>query len=208
MFSMMKGLKPVLAGAAGVMVSAGVAFAAPAPGYDNTQGAQVQPQTVPVRTERYTYTDTETTRTQPAMRYYDNDADYRPATAGIRGGEMATVINPGSIRYLSGGIGHDEQLMLKNAEADYPVKVVFANTNGAFMSDVEVTVKDAAGKTVLGLTTDGPVLLMDLEPGTYTLSADDGSEVKTQKLNVSDSIRSYTLHFKTSEPLGYDPSAG
>lgn len=197
--------RAVLAGAAGILVTGSAAFAAPY----HPQGTRVQPQDAPVMTERYTYTHTETRRT-PAMQYRDNDADYRAATPGNVGqpARAAEVFNPGNIAYLSGGIGQDEQQMLKSAEAQYPVKVVFANTNGAYMSDVDVTVNDAAGEKVLGLTTDGPVLLMDLQPGTYTLSADDGGQVKTQKLQVSESKRSYTLHFKTSEPRGYDASAG
>lgn len=188
----------LLAGAAGVIVSGSAAMAAPA--YVQ-QG--IEPQAQPVTTNSYVYSRTEVTTRAPQYQYMDNDDAYQATTTGMRKTDVAVVTNPDNIRYLSGGIGHDEQMQLKAAEAEYPVKLTFANSNGAYMSDVDVTVKNSAGETVLGLTTDGPVLLMDLEPGTYTLSADSGSEVKTQKLNVSDSIRSYTLHFKAQGTADY-----
>lgn len=200
----MKGRRPIalpVLAAAGVLM-AGTALAAPR--YDNTDEMRMQPQAAPMQNTQMN------DRAAPyGYGYEANDGNYRypSATTGMRT-DVAEVINPGNIRYLSGGIGQDEQMMLKQAEADYPVKVVFANTNGAYMSDVNVTVKDASGATVLKLVTDGPVLLMDLKPGAYTLSADDGGQVKSQKLNVSDSNRTYTLHFKTAEPLGYNGQAG
>lgn len=191
-----------LVGVASVVLTAQAAFAAPYNPQD------LAPQAAPVMTETTVYTHTEVTRTAPELRI-DNDRDYQNATTtGERSSNVSEVINPDGIRYMSGGIGADEQAMFKAAEADYPVKVTFANSNGAFMSDVEVMVKNSAGETVLGLYTDGPILMMDLKPGNYTLTADDGSEVKTQKLNVTDKIRSHTLHFKTTEPVGYDRTAG
>lgn len=205
MFNLMKTKKPLalslMAGVAGVMMSGSAAAASYA-----TQG--MQPQTEPVATQQYIYSRTTVTET-PAYEYGDNDANYEAATTSqLRSTDTMETLNPNGIQYLSGGIGADEQMMLQQAEAQYPVKIVFANSNGAYMSDVDVTVKNTSGETVLGLTTDGPVLLMDLEPGNYTLSADDGVEVKTQKLSVTDSTRTYTMHFKTNEPVGYDRTAG
>lgn len=205
MFNQLKMKKPLalsmMAGVAGVMMAGSAAAASYA-----TQG--MQPQTEPVATQQYIYSRTVVTET-PAYQYRDNDANYEAATTSqLRSTSTMETVNPNGIQYLSGGIGADEQMMLKQAEAQYPVKVVFANSNGAYMSDVDVTVKNTSGETVLGLTTDGPVLLMDLEPGTYTLSADDGMQVKTQKLSVTDSTRTYTLHFKANEPVGYDRTAG
>lgn len=88
------------------------------------------------------------------------------------------LYNPQNIRFLSGGVGADEQALIKAAEADYPVKITFASDGGAYFSDVQVDVKDSKGTDVLSLITDGPILLLDLKPGTYTLTASNGREVK------------------------------
>lgn len=196
----------LMAGAAGVVLS-GTAMAAP---MQSMQGTQMYPQAEPVITERYTYTRTEIVPAPTAMEHeaLDNDAYYQAANLGTRTNMAAGVVNPDNIRYLSGGIGQDEQRLMKEAESGYSAKVVFADSHGAYLSDVDVTVRDSVGNTVLGLRTDGPVLLLDLKPGTYVLTADDGKEVKTQKLDVSGGMRSHTLHFKADKPLGYDRTAG
>lgn len=94
------------------------------------------------------------------------------------------LFNPNRIRYISGGVGREEQERIKAAEANYPVKVTFAAEGGAFLSDIQVDVKDGEGKDILSLITDGPVLLMDLQPGTYTLTASNGTEAKEHTFSL------------------------
>jgi hypothetical protein len=201
----------ILAGAASALVSASAAFAAEP---YQTQGAQLQPQTQPVYVEyQSTYTRTERPVAPTAIdsaRVYDHDMA-TATTMPVQPQEQiaATVINPNGIRYISGGIGADEQARIEAAQAQYPVKLVFADSNGAYMSNVDVTVSNAStGETVLGLQTDGPILLMDLKPGNYTVKANDKGQVKTQQLTVSDARKTYTMHFKASGPQDYSMTTG
>jgi len=57
----------------------------------------------------------------------------------------------GNVSYLSGGIGVDQ--------ADY-------------ISDAKVDIRDASGNPVLSATTQGPIMLLRLPSGTYTVDVD------------------------------------
>lgn len=102
--------------------------------------------------------------------------------------------NPSNIRFLSGGVGADEQQRLKAAEADYPLKITFAREDGSFVSDVRVDFTDAKGGEVLKLVTDGPILLVDLKPGSYIVTATDGADTKEQKFTLGNK-HAFAIHF-------------
>lgn len=75
------------------------------------------------------------------------------------------------IRFLSAGVGIEER------KATYPpfsLKLIFAQTDGAFIAGVSVTIKDLTGKDILKISEDqvsGPWLFLDLVPGTYLVTA-------------------------------------
>lgn len=104
------------------------------------------------------------------------------------------LLNPGNIRFLSGGVGHDEQQRLAAAESDYPLKVTFARADGSFVSDVRVAFADEKGNEVLQIVTDGPILLVDLKPGAYTITATDGADTKEQKFTLGKK-HAFAIHF-------------
>lgn len=102
--------------------------------------------------------------------------------------------NPSNIRFLSGGVGADEQQRLAAAEADYPLKITFARKDGSFVSDVRVNFSDEKGNDVLQIVTDGPILLVDLKPGTYIVTATDGADSKEQKFTLGKK-HAFAIHF-------------
>lgn len=206
----------LMAGAAGALIST-AAFAADtissnttttSTSYNYGAAPVIQPQTAPVVVQQeYTYTRTEREVPVVAHGTYEREGATVAPSKPLRAEPQAEV-NPHGIRFMSGGVGADEQARFKAAEAEYPVKFVFASSGGAFMSDVNVTVTDKAGETVLGMMTDGPILLMDLEPGSYTVKADDHGQVQTRDITVSDSSnKTYTLHFKAMSPQDYSLNA-
>lgn len=205
----------LLAGVAGALVS-GAAFADEAietrattttTTYSYGAPPVLQPQTAPVVVgQEYTYTRIERP-TEAAIPRYDS-YERQPVTPMPQNNTLRTApqpeVNPNGIRYMSGGVGADEQARFRAAEAEYPVKLVFANSNGAFMSNLDITVTDRSGNRVLGMTTDGPILLMDLEPGSYNVKADGQGQTQTRTITVPDNgIRTYTLHFKATGPQDY-----
>ena len=76
------------------------------------------------------------------------------------------------ISYLSGGVGRDQALAMEKAERHYPLSMVFsAGKRGAFLADVNVTIKNKAGKTLLDTNADGPIMLVQLPAGDYSIDA-------------------------------------
>jgi len=68
----------------------------------------------------------------------------------------------GQITYITGGVGSDEAAAVKQAESKYPLSLEFvqhAKPRDEFLANVDVTIRDQAGKTALKTTSDGPFLL-------------------------------------------------
>lgn len=77
------------------------------------------------------------------------------------------------VTYVVGGIGHDESAAMKAAEKSYPLSMIFyAGKDNEYVADVKVAIKDKAGKTVLDTRADGPIMLVKVPAGRYTITAD------------------------------------
>ena len=78
---------------------------------------------------------------------------------------------PSGAIYVTGGVGSEGVDRLKSMEKDFNLKLVFANTAGAYLSDVRVTIVDASGRVVLDATSEGPILMAKLPAGGYRVDA-------------------------------------
>lgn len=89
------------------------------------------------------------------------------------------------ITYVSGGIGEDEAKAMREEAKHYPLSMVFsANKNNEYLADVRVTIKDAAGKEVLSAISDGPIMLLKLPAGRYTIEAEVEGETLRRTVHV------------------------
>lgn len=92
-----------------------------------------------------------------------------PATATAIPGGPPEVKTSGNVRYVSGGIGQTEEAAMHEMAPHYSLNLLFATRKGRYMSGVEVNVTKANGENVLSTISDGPMLLVDLPPGLYTV---------------------------------------
>lgn len=83
----------------------------------------------------------------------------------------AIVRKAGGVSYVSGGVGTDSIDRLNSLAGDFNLKLVFALKSGAYVSDVGVVIADAAGKTLLDTTSNGPWFLARLPAGNYQVVA-------------------------------------
>ena len=83
----------------------------------------------------------------------------------------AIVQTTGGVSYVSGGIGTDLRDQLSSRANDFNLKLVFALTSGEYVSGVRVAIADAAGKTLVDTTSEGPWLLTKLPVGSYQVVA-------------------------------------
>jgi hypothetical protein len=89
-----------------------------------------------------------------------------------------------SVPYISGGVGLAARDELLAKEAEYNLKVVTAARSGAYLSGVRVIIEAAGGKQVLNTEMEGPLLLVQLPPGSYTIKAMLGGEMLTRTVLI------------------------
>lgn len=102
-------------------------------------------------------------------------------------GSLPPEQTQGSISYVTGGVGKDEADAMKAAAAEYPLSLEFvqhATPRGEFLADVDVKIKDHAGRTVLETTSDGPFLLAKVPAGKYTVIAQARGQTRTLHATV------------------------
>ncbi len=94
----------------------------------------------------------------------------------------------GGVAYLSGGIGSDESLAIRQAEPKFPLTLEFvqkAKPRPEYLADVAVTITDHHGHTILNTLAEGPFLLARLAPGAYTVVAEQSGLKKTEHLEIA-----------------------
>lgn len=95
------------------------------------------------------------------------------------------------ITYLSGGVGLDERETLSHIGQDYDLKLGFAEKAGNYLSDVEVSIKDAESNTILEAISRGPWFFAKLPAGKYTIQA-------TMKGKTHQQVARVTTHGQTA----------
>jgi hypothetical protein len=92
-------------------------------------------------------------------------AHAQPGNAG--GGEDAlppsSTVN--GITYVCGGVGSEEAERMKRAARDYDLMLTFATKTGSYVSDVQVAIADARGRSLLNTSCNGPIMLVNLPKG-------------------------------------------
>lgn len=107
----------------------------------------------------------------------------------------------GAVDYLSGGIGKEEADALKQQSADYALTLEFASSRsaegdvapGAYLADVRVDIRDAQGRQMLNTIAQGPLLLVRLPPGNYTVVADWNGVQKQHSVDLPEGARRHVV---------------
>ena len=105
---------------------------------------------------------------------------------------MQTAAN---VPYVSGGIGIDSIDRLDTMAGQFNLKLVFALKSGEYLSDVKVTITDAAGKAIVDTMSDGPWFLTKLRPGNYQIAASFAGNTERRTVAVG-AARLNTVDFR------------
>lgn len=94
----------------------------------------------------------------------------------------------GGFPYVSGGVGDAESVAMESAYGGYSFKLVNVRSGaqGAYVSNVDITVTNEAGETVLETTTNGPWLMADMPAGTYDIEASFDGNTKTKSITLNE----------------------
>jgi hypothetical protein len=107
----------------------------------------------------------------------------------------AVVQTAGGVSYVSGGVGEESINRLTSFAGDFNLKLVFALTSGAYVSDVRVAIADKTGRTLLDATSEGPWFLTKLPAGNYQVVATFAGKAVTQHISIgTEKLR--TLDFR------------
>ena len=98
---------------------------------------------------------------------------------------LPPVTTAGSVSYVSGGVGSDEALALRQELKNYPLGLIFSEgKRGAYLADVHVTLKDEKGRVVLDTVSGGPIMLVKVAPGNYKVSAQVRGTTRQRDVSV------------------------
>ena len=108
-----------------------------------------------------------------------------------------SVQTAGRVSYVSGGVGTASLDRLSSLARDFNLKLVFALKSGDYVSDVKVTIADAAGKQLLDTTSEGPWFLAKLPSGNYQVAATFAGTAEKRTIAV-DAKKLKTIDFRWS----------
>lgn len=100
------------------------------------------------------------------------------------------------VDFVSGGVGLGARQAMLAQAGQYNLHVEFAAApEGEYLSDVDVSMTDSRGQSVLHTRTDGPWLLARLPAGTYSLTAKYAGVTRTQQVAVGAGRRHIVMRF-------------
>ena len=98
------------------------------------------------------------------------------------------------VKYLAGGVGLSERTHMQEMANDYNVKMVFADSAGAYLSNVGVEIQNSNRNNLLQTYSNGPWFFAKLPAGQYTITVTHDGKTKTRKLVVSKASQEMTFH--------------
>ena len=94
------------------------------------------------------------------------------------------VRSSGGVEYLSGGAGEEARAAIDAQRSAFPLRLVFSLASGEYLVADHVDVRGAGG-SVFAVDNVGPMLLVKLPPGDYTVDASFGGRTEQRKVRVA-----------------------
>jgi hypothetical protein len=85
----------------------------------------------------------------------------------------------GRIAFLNGRVGQPERDILKERGKVYPLRLIFSNKKGEYLSNVMLELFDGKGKKIFTTASNGPWLFIELPSGIYYLETNFKGEKRT-----------------------------
>jgi glutamate synthase domain-containing protein 2 len=89
------------------------------------------------------------------------------------------------VEYVTGGIGHDQAIALRDAGSNWPLALGFFGLHEDYLADVHVDIVDAGGQPVLRAEATGPYMLVNLKPGKYHVRARYEDRVQQRDITIA-----------------------
>ena len=112
-----------------------------------------------------------------------------PAISASMESYLPLETRQGNVSFVSGGIGQSEAMTFQNNAKHYPLELEFVmkdDPTNAFLANVNVVIRDNAGKAVLRTVSQGPFLLATLPQGKYWITANLDGIIQREAIHVRD----------------------
>ncbi|MGE5088780.1 MAG: carboxypeptidase regulatory-like domain-containing protein [Candidatus Levyibacteriota bacterium] len=111
------------------------------------------------------------------------------ATAGVaQAMPLPKPVRQGDATWVTGGIGQTEADAIRRMAPQWPLAMTFAERRqgrNEFVAGVKLRVTGKDGRTVVDVHDGGPLLLLKLPEGRYTVTAEYDGQVRTQRVDVA-----------------------
>ncbi len=110
-------------------------------------------------------------------------------------GALPPMRGEGNAQYVCGGIGSDESTAMRAAMKSHPLALLFSRPDGAYLADVDVAITASSGAPQLRLRASGPICLIDVPPGRYSVEATAGGATKREEVTLGAGSRTVDFRF-------------
>jgi len=111
------------------------------------------------------------------------------------GTSLAVQRSAGGIDYVSGGVGDEDRAAVSARQAELPFKLVLSNGAGEYIVANKLTLSTAQGE-LLSVQDAGPIVLMKLPPGQYTLEATWRGKTERRSVRATAAAQTVNWSFK------------
>ncbi len=110
-------------------------------------------------------------------------------TSSVVHAQLPEIQQQGNTQFITGGYGLEESSAIKKAMAEFPLALTFtqqADGRAAYLSDVQVVIRDKSDQNVLNVESRGPYLLVNLAPGDYQVHATYQGQTQSREIQITD----------------------
>lgn len=114
---------------------------------------------------------------------------------------FANDMNVSEPVYINGGVGQEESDEFRTKAHDYNLRLYFSEgKTGHSITDVPVTITDKRGNVLLDIASGGPLLFLQMEKGTYNITAQhNGVTIKKTIKVINHKGENIYLNWKSAE---------
>jgi hypothetical protein len=105
-------------------------------------------------------------------------------SAALAAQTLPEAVSRNGVLYMTGGIGEDDAKAFRALAPRYSLRMTFTAAAGNYLSDVDVTIANASGHTILDTRTEGPFLFVMLPAGRYRIAAHAGRTQLAKTVDV------------------------
>lgn len=94
------------------------------------------------------------------------------------------VEHAGGMSYVNGGVGEESRAAIDRLAPDFALRNVFSGQGGQYVVAERMTLQNASGGEPVVILNAGPILLIRLPPGRYTMEATVGGQLQRKTVQV------------------------